>query len=80
MEMVRSVLFVGVVGLVSPVDADFLLAKITLDMKNQKYEISGNTHRLVDSASIQSLHSPLSRAGVIKLNKAIVVALTVKLL
>ena len=65
MEVVRSVLFVGAVGSKS----EYLLEAWNI----------GNPNRLVDSAPIESLHGSLSSTGVIKLDKTVIVTLTVEL-
>lgn len=72
MEVVRSILLAGAVGLVRPVHTDFLRQLETATKCHEQKE----TYRLVDSATIQGLHSPLSRTWVIKLNETVVVALS----
>lgn len=71
MEVVRSIFLAGSVGLVRPVDTDFLRQ---LDTATE-YQERKETYRLVDSATIQGLHSPLGRTWVIELHETVVVAL-----
>lgn len=71
MEVVRSILLAGAIGLVRPVDTDFLRQLETVT----KYHTQKETYRLVDSATIQGLHSPFGRTWVIELNETVVVAL-----
>lgn len=75
MEVVRGILLVRAVGLVCPVDSDFLGEG---QCKATGY-VELETNRLVNSAAIQGLHGPFSSAGVVKLNKTIVMALGGKL-
>lgn len=71
MEVVRSILLAGAVGLVCPVDTDFLGQLDTA----MRYHEQKETYRLVDPATIQGLHSPLGRTWVIELNETVIVAL-----
>lgn len=71
MEVVRSILLAGAVGLVRPVDTDFLRQ---LELVMNYYE-QKETYRLVDPATIQGLHSPFGRTWVIELDETVVVAL-----
>lgn len=76
MEVVRGVFLLIAVGLVGPVDANFLHGS---DESRQKTAPKPNTYRLVDAAAIQGLHSSLSGTGVIVLDKSVVESLALEL-
>ena len=71
MEVARSILLAGAVGLVCPVDTYFLRQLDTV----RRYHEQKKTYRLVDPATIQGLHSPLGRTWVVELNETVIVAL-----
>lgn len=73
-EVVRSVFLVRGIGLVGPVDTD-LLGGVS-NLKGSKYR---NTHSLVDTSTIQSLHGSLCCSWIVVLNKAVVKSLRLKL-
>jgi hypothetical protein len=76
-EVVRRVLLVGIVGLVGPVDADFLYqgGHISMDGPEQDGEGGLQAYRLMDAAAVQGLHGALSGTGIVVLNETVIVAL-----
>ncbi len=87
-EMVRRVLLVVVVGLVGPVDTDFLRSAYRLApdqstahgiapliLFEYSRETAGRTYRLVDATAVEGLHGALSGTGIVVLDEAVVVAL-----
>jgi hypothetical protein len=70
-EVARRVLLVGGVGLVRPVDPDFLL-----NVSNKMVKLrSSISYRLVHTAPIERLHSTFRGTRIVVLDEAIVVAL-----
>lgn len=67
--MVGSILFVGVVGLVSPVDANFLSSKCQL--KREVGEMIA-TYVGDDTATIETLHGSLGRKLLFVLDETVV--------
>lgn len=74
-EVVGGVLLARGVGLVSPVDADFLTI-LSISIRNIRVRFS---YGLVHTSSVQGLHSALGRTGIIVLNESIVVALSLSI-
>jgi hypothetical protein len=76
-EVVARVFFVGLVRLIRPIDADFLYKSPRLSEFLLVSPCVGrqDTYRLVNPSSVQGLHRALSCAGVIVLDKTVVVTL-----
>lgn len=75
-EVVGRVFLVVVVGLVSPVDADFLDRSACWASKGDGRD---KTYRLVDASSVQGLHGSFCREGIVVLDKPVVEPLGLEL-
>lgn len=79
-EMVRGVFLVGGVGLIGPVDPDFLRFRYQLECPRSSstdYPVL-LTYRLMNPSSVQGLHGSLGCARVIVLDKAVVETLSLR--
>lgn len=78
MEVTRRVFFVGRVGLVRPVDANFLVtSQVSIGIGYMPGR-SDQTYNLVDTTPIQSGHGTFGRTRIIVLDKAIIETLRLK--
>ena len=71
MVVVRSIFLVGIVGLISPVDTNFLdmlLADLTLSTMLAPRL----TYRLVDAASVEALHCAFCSTWIVKFDETVV--------
>lgn len=73
MEMISSILLARLVGLVGPVDTDFLSDWLgSYSQLKEKLD----PYSLMNSSAVQSCHRTLSRTWIIIFNETIVVPLT----
>lgn len=72
-EVVSSILFAGLVGLISPVDTDFLSSWLG---RYSQFQKDSDPYSLMNSSAVQSRHRTLSRTWIIIFNETIVVPLT----
>jgi hypothetical protein len=77
-EVVGGIFLVGGVGLVSPVDADFLYIKSEI-CGGPKVNCKSCTYRLVNTSAVQGLHGSFSCSRIVVFNKTVIKSLRLKL-